>query len=89
MATALQVRPRRKHRVTFRVVARKAGDHAFRRVDMQRAAEHALQDRFPNWRLVEDAAQLEIWVSLVGSELFAGVRLSDATMRQRTWRRAS
>lgn len=84
VTTALQVRPRRRGKPSFRVVARKAGRHAYRRVDVQRAAERALLDRFPRWRLVEDDAQLEVWVSLVGALLVVGVRLSDISMRQRT-----
>jgi len=89
VAAALRVRPRRKGRVSFRVIARKAGQHAFRRVDLQRTVERALLDRYPAWRLVEDNAHLELWVSLVGSLLVVGVRMSDVTMRQRDARAGS
>ncbi|MGH2443429.1 MAG: methyltransferase domain-containing protein, partial [Chloroflexota bacterium] len=88
-ATALEVRPRHKGRTTFRVIARKSGDHAFRRVDVQRAVERGLQSRFAAWRLVEDDAHLEIWVQLVGAWLVVTVRLSDAGMRHRHWRQTS
>jgi 23S rRNA G2445 N2-methylase RlmL len=89
LALAFQVRPRRRGKTTFRVIARQAGAPGFRRVDLQRAAERGLLDRFPAWRLVEDEAQIEVWVSLVGSTLIAGLRLSDNTMRQRAYRRTN
>lgn len=89
VTTAFQVRPRRRGKPTFRVIARKAGEHAFRRVDLQRATELGIQDRFPTWRLVEDDAQIEVWVHLTDRELLASVRLSDTTMRQREYRRTS
>jgi tRNA (guanine6-N2)-methyltransferase len=86
---AFTVRPRRRGKTTFRVIARKAGDHAFRRVDLQKAVELGVVDRLPTWRLVEDDAQIEVWVSLIGPHLIVGLRLSDGTMRQRTYRNAS
>jgi tRNA (guanine6-N2)-methyltransferase len=86
---ALQQRPRRKGKTTFRVIARKVAEHAYRRVDVQRATELGIQDRFAAWRLVEDDAQLEFWVQLVRDRLLLAVRLSDSDMRQRTYRRAS
>jgi precorrin-6B methylase 2 len=89
LAVALAARGRRGRRHTFRVVARKAGEHAFRRVDVQYAVERAFLDRFPAWRLVEDEAQVEIWVHLVGHRLIAGTRLSDIALRNRTYRRVS
>jgi SAM-dependent methyltransferase len=85
---AFAVRPRRG-RTTFRVIARKAGDHAFRRVDLQRAVEWGVLDRLPAWRLVEDDAQIELWAHLVGSRLVVGIRLSDNTLRQRQYRQVS
>jgi precorrin-6B methylase 2 len=89
MSLALSTRGARGRRHTFRVVARKAGEHAFRRVDLQHAVEHAVLDRLPTWRLVEEDAQIEIWVQLVGKRLIAGVRVSDITLRNRTYRRVS
>lgn len=89
VTAALQVRPPRKGKTTFRVIARKAGEHAFRRVDVQRAVEGAVASRFPSWRLVEDDARLEFWVQVVGAQVILGIRLSDNAMRQRTYRRVS
>src|SRR5205823_13378592 len=89
ISTGLSVRPQRKVKVTFRVIARKAGEHAFRRVDMQRAVELAILDRFPAWRLVEDGGRLEVWAQLVKDLLVVGIRLSDNELRQRSYRVAS
>ncbi len=76
-------------RVTYRVICRTAGRHSFRRVDLQRAVEHGVTQRFPSWRLVEDAARLELWVVLAERRLWLGVRLSDAAMRHRSYLQAS
>lgn len=89
VSAALNLHPGAGKRVSFRVVARAAGRHAFRRVDMQRAVERAMLERFPAWRLVEDRARLEIWAQLVGDRFLAGARLSDSVMRQRTYRAES
>lgn len=86
---AFAVRSRRRGKTTFRVIARKSGDHAFRRVDLQKAVELGVLDRLPAWRLVDDDAQIEVWVHLVGAHLVVGLRLSDRSMRQREYRSAS
>ena len=89
VAVAAEVRRVRTRSATFRVVARKAGEHAFRRVDVQQAAERAVAERFPRWRLVDENAQAELWLHLVGSHLIAGLRLSGDELRQRTYLRVS
>ncbi len=73
---------------TWRVVSQKAGTHDFRRVDAGRAITNALQQALPRaMRHVKDDADMEIWLWLSGSELLIGVRLSDATMRHRDYKR--
>jgi 23S rRNA G2445 N2-methylase RlmL len=89
LALALATRGSRGRRHTFRIVARKSGAHAYRRVDLQHAVEHGFLDRFPAWRLLEDGAQIELWVQLSGRRLIAGFRLSDITLRNRDYRQAS
>lgn len=66
---------------SFRVVARKAGFHAYRRLDAQRAVEHAIGTLLPRTRLVDDDADAEFWLTIVGTTALIGLRLSDATMR--------
>src|SRR5579872_38150 len=60
-----EVRRLRQGKIAFRVVARKAGEHAYRRVDVQRAVELGILDRFSSWRQVEEGG-VELWASLVG-----------------------
>jgi tRNA (guanine6-N2)-methyltransferase len=73
---------------TWRVISQKAGAHDFRRVDAGRAITNALERALPRaMRQVKDDADMEIWLWLSGSELVIGVRLSDATMRHREYKR--
>ncbi len=73
---------------TWRVVSQKSGSHDFRRVDAGRAVSNALQRAMPRaLRQVRDDSDLEVWLWLSGSELLVGVRLSDATMRHREYKR--
>lgn len=73
--------------VTVRIVARKTGDHAYRRVDVETAAIKAMQARYGSaLHFVEDRAALEIWVNVLGSLLLIGLRLSDRSMRHRDYK---
>jgi tRNA (guanine6-N2)-methyltransferase len=86
---AVQATRPARGRPTYRVVARMSGTHAYRRVDLQRAVERVLAERLRGWREVEDDAQVELWVHLVGETFLLAARLSDATMRHRTYLEAS
>jgi 23S rRNA G2445 N2-methylase RlmL len=79
----------RRGRPRYRVVARKAGPHAFRRVDAQQACEAGLARRFPRWRLLKESAPLEFWFQIIGEAAILAVRLSSVAMRQRTYRGVS
>lgn len=68
---------------TARIISRKYGEHPYRRIDLEMTVQKALQKRYGIWRWVEDNAQLEFWVNLLGSYLLCGIRLSDRTMRHR------
>jgi tRNA (guanine6-N2)-methyltransferase len=83
---------RRVHKVakprTWRVVSQKSGSHDFRRLDAGEAVRDALQSVLPrSIHHVADDADLEFWLWLSGSEALIGLRLSDATMRHRTYKR--
>src|SRR6266567_2897119 len=83
---------RRAHKVakpqTWRVVSQKSGSHDFRRLDAGEAVSDALRRTLPrNMHRVADDADLEFWLWLSGSEALIGLRLSDATMRHRTYKR--
>ena len=76
-------------RLKFRVIARMAGEHEYRRVDFQRAVERGILERGDHtWRLEEDDADVELWASMIDAEFFLTVRLSDDTMRHREYKSA-
>ena len=76
-------------RLKFRVIARMAGEHEFRRVDFQRAVERGILDRGDHtWRLEEEDADAEFWASMIDAEFFLTVRLSDDRMRHRDYKAA-
>lgn len=83
------VQGRHLSRPTFRVIARMAGEHAFRRVDAQHAVESGIGDAFPRWHLVEDGSQLEFWLQVTGGRVTLAARLSDQTMRAREYKNAN
>jgi 23S rRNA G2445 N2-methylase RlmL len=73
---------------TWRVVSQKSGSHDFRRKDAGQAVTDALRKVLPRTlRQVDDDADLEFWLWLSGSEALIGLRLSDATMRHRMYKR--
>lgn len=73
---------------TWRVVSQKQGMHDFRRIDAGQAVKDALRRALPRgMHLVQDDADVEFWLWLSGSEVLVGLRLSDATMRHRSYKR--
>lgn len=73
---------------TWRVVSQMHGTHNFRRVDAGQAVSDALKQLLPRgMRYVDDDADLECWLWISGTEALVGMRLSDATMRHRTYKR--
>jgi len=73
---------------TWRVVSQKSGSHDFRRLDAGEAVSDALRRTLPrSIHHVADNADLEFWLWLSGGEALIGLRLSDATMRHRTYKR--
>jgi 23S rRNA G2445 N2-methylase RlmL len=73
---------------TWRVVSQKEGAHTFRRMDAGQALADALRKALPHrLHAVADDADLESWLWLHGSEALIGLRLSDASMRHRIYKR--
>jgi tRNA (guanine6-N2)-methyltransferase len=71
----------------FRVIARIADEHEFRRIDFQRAVERGIADRGDHsWRMAGDDADVEFWATLLGAEMFLTVRLVDERMRHREYK---
>ena len=81
-------RPARKHGASFRVLcqAEDAPWRRYRRVDMQEVAVKAVKLKFRDWKLVEDDADVEIWIQQSGRRAFVSIRLSEIAMRQRDYK---
>ncbi len=74
-------------RLKFRVIARLAGAHEFRRLDFQRAVERGIADRIDHsWRPAGEEADVEFWATLIDSEFFLALRLVDERMRHREYK---
>lgn len=72
---------------SWRVVSQKSGSHEFRRIDAGDSVGAALQRVLPRgMRQVKDDADIEFWIWINGSEALIGVRLSDASMRHRSYK---
>ena len=80
-------RGRTKYRVI--VQASMQSWQSYRRNQMQGAVERAVGRRFPKWRLVPDDANLELWLQQTGRQVRLGLRLTDRTMRHRTYKTAN
>ena len=81
-----RARPKRIKRITYRIVAQRRGQKHYARQEMRRALQQAVAWRFPRWKYVAEQALLEVWGLEAAGELLCGVRLSDQTMRHRTYK---
>jgi len=81
------VTPKPKGKPTFRFVTQMTGVHGYRRVDAQKAMARGLGGVVPaSWKYAEENASLEIWLTIHGAMAICGMRLSDRTMRHRTYK---
>jgi len=72
---------------TFRLVVQMTGEHGYRRIDASKAFWKGLQGHLPSsWREAEENAAIEFWMSIHGDTAISGIRLSDRTMRHRTYK---
>ena len=80
-----------KGRTKYRVIVQASmqGWQSYRRNQMQKAVERAVHRRFPKWRLVPDNANVELWLQQTGRQVRLGLRLTDRTMRHRTYKTAN
>jgi 23S rRNA G2445 N2-methylase RlmL len=82
------VRGKPKGRPTFHLVCQMQGEHGYRRVDALDALADGLRGKIPAaWEPADENAYLEIWLTVHGKTAVCGVRLSDRTMRHRTYKR--
>jgi 23S rRNA G2445 N2-methylase RlmL len=80
-------RPKPKGKPTYRLVTQMTGEHGYLRRDARKALAEGLAGKLPaNWRPAEDNAAVEIWLTIHGATAVCGLRLSDRTMRHRTYK---
>lgn len=81
------VRPKPKGKPTYRFVAQMEGVHGYRRIDALKAMARGLAGKLPaSWRPAEENASVEIWLTIHEATAICGMRLSDRTMRHRTYK---
>lgn len=81
------LRPKTKGRPTFNIICQMQGEHGYRRTDAREAFTEGLAGVIPaGWQRTDENAWLEIWLTIRGKVATCGVRLSDRTMRHRTYK---
>ena len=81
------VRPKPKGKPTYRLVTQMEGKHGYRRIDARKALARGLAGKFPaSWQPADENAAVEVWLTIDGKQAVCGLRLSDATMRHRTYK---
>ncbi|HEY1192150.1 MAG TPA: methyltransferase domain-containing protein [Gemmata sp.] len=82
-----KLRPKTKGRPTYHLVCQMQGEHGFRRADARAAFIEGLAGKIPHgWHYSNENAWLEIWLTIYSKTAVCGVRLSDRTMRHRTYK---
>lgn len=82
-----KIRPKTKGRPTYHVVCQMQGEHGFRRADARDAFVAGLAGKIPHgWQYSNENAWLEFWLTITSKTAVCGVRLSDRTMRHRTYK---
>jgi 23S rRNA G2445 N2-methylase RlmL len=82
-----KIRPKKKGRPTYHIVCQMQGEHGFRRADARESLIAGLAGVIPHgWVYNNENAWLEIWLTIHGKTAVCGVRLSDRTMRHRTYK---
>lgn len=73
--------------MSFRVIARVVDERSFRRTELRRQVTRVVSDDKTRWR-TDDPAQIEVWIGeYKGNKFVAGLRLTDAQMRQHDGRK--
>ena len=82
------LRPKTKGKPTFHLVCQMQGEHGYKRHDAKDAFVEGLAGKIPaGWfPATDDNAWFEVWLTIRGQTAVCGVRLSDRTMRHRTYK---
>jgi 23S rRNA G2445 N2-methylase RlmL len=76
-----------KGKPTYWLVTQMTGEHAYRRIDARKALAEGLTGVFPaSWKAAEENASVEVWLTIHGEQAVCGLRLSDRTMRHRSYK---
>ncbi len=82
-----KIRPKTKGRPTYHIVCQMQGEHGFRRADARDAFIAGLEGAIPHgWQYSNENAWLEFWLTIRSKTAVCGIRLSDRTMRHRTYK---
>jgi 23S rRNA G2445 N2-methylase RlmL len=81
------IHPKPKGKPTYHLVTQMQGQHGYRRADAAKALARGLAGKLPaSWRYAEENAAVEVWLTIQGATAVCGLRLSDRTMRHRTYK---
>lgn len=81
------IRPKTKGKPTFHIVCQMQGEHGYKRYDAHQAIVDGLRNKVPPGLIAqEENAWLEVWLTIRGKTAVCGVRLTDRTMRHRTYK---
>lgn len=81
------IRPKPSGKPTWHAVTQMQGERGYRRTDAREQMLRGLVGHIPeSWPIVDDDASLEIWLTIQDTMAVCGVRLSDASMRHRTYK---
>jgi len=82
-----RLRPKTRGKPTFHLVCQMQGEHGYKRSDARDALIDGLRRHIPPaWIFQDENAWLEIWLTIRGQTAVCGVRLSDRTMRHRSYK---
>ncbi len=81
------IRPKPKGKPSYHLVTQMNGVHGYRRIDAGDSLAQGLAGKLPaSWREADENASVEIWLTIDGARAVCGLRLSDRTMRHRTYK---
>lgn len=78
---------RARNRIVYRIVSRADASNLFSRHSLKRHVEK-MMDKFekPKWSASDEESEVEVWLQHTKQRLLAMLRLSDQTMRHRTYK---
>jgi tRNA (guanine6-N2)-methyltransferase len=81
------IRPRPRGKPTYRLITQMEGEHGYLRRDARKSLARGLAGHFPDsWQPAEENASVEVWLTIDNATAVCGIRLSDASMRHRTYK---